>query len=87
MDTTGHVKLADFGFAKVVKSTTSSFCGTPDYIAVEVVNGKPYTRAVDLWSFGVLVFELTSGSTPFGDDNSEKIYENIQVKKHSIFLY
>jgi serine/threonine protein kinase len=81
LDTTGHIKVADFGFAKVVKNVTCSFCGTPDYIAAEIVIGKPYTKAVDWWSLGVLIFELTSGKTPFGDDSSERVYENIQVGK------
>ncbi|TPX40982.1 hypothetical protein SeMB42_g05796 [Synchytrium endobioticum] len=79
LDSTGHIKLADFGFAKVVRETTSSFCGTPDYIAAEVVNSRPYTHAVDWWSLGVLIFELCSGKTPFGDDTSERIYDNIQA--------
>jgi len=90
LDTTGHVKLADFGFAKVIRHTTTSFCGTPDYIAVEMVAGKPYTKAVDWWSFGVLIFELVSGKTPFSDagptdgggkeqpTGSDRIYDNIQ---------
>lgn len=77
LDSTGHIKLADFGFAKVVQTETSSFCGTPDYIAAEIVAGKPYTKSVDWWSLGVLIFELVSGKTPFGDDNSDKIYDNI----------
>ncbi|KAI8917530.1 kinase-like domain-containing protein [Powellomyces hirtus] len=81
LDTTGHVKLADFGFAKIVKKNTQSFCGTPDYIANEIVANKPYGKAVDWWSLGVLIFELISGKTPFGDDSSEKIYDNIQLGK------
>ncbi|KAI9088180.1 kinase-like domain-containing protein [Phlyctochytrium arcticum] len=79
LDTTGHTKLADFGFAKIVPKTTQSFCGTPDYIAAEIVANKPYNKAVDWWSLGVLIFELISGKTPFGDESSEKIYENIQL--------
>ncbi|TPX65585.1 hypothetical protein SpCBS45565_g05045 [Spizellomyces sp. 'palustris'] len=81
LDTTGHTKLADFGFAKIVNKTTQSFCGTPDYIAAEIVANKPYNKAVDWWSLGVLVFELISGKTPFGDESSDRIYENIQVGK------
>ncbi|KAJ3046684.1 camp-dependent protein kinase catalytic subunit [Rhizophlyctis rosea] len=69
LDTTGHTKLADFGFAKVVRTTTSSFCGTPDYIAVEMVAGRPYTKAVDWWSYGVLIFELVCGKTPFSGES------------------
>ncbi|KAJ3280638.1 camp-dependent protein kinase catalytic subunit [Blyttiomyces sp. JEL0837] len=79
LDTTGHIKLADFGFAKIVRHSTQSFCGTPDYIAPEIIANKPYKMAVDWWSLGVLIFELTSGKTPFGDDTSEKIYDNIQA--------
>ncbi|KAI9206730.1 kinase-like domain-containing protein, partial [Polychytrium aggregatum] len=87
LDTTGHIKVADFGFAKVIRGTTNSFCGTPDYIAVELVINRPYNKMVDWWSLGVLVFELVSGKTPFGDDTSEKIYENIQsgsIKWHPL---
>ncbi|KAI8818964.1 kinase-like domain-containing protein [Fimicolochytrium jonesii] len=87
LDTTGHVKLADFGFAKVVNKTTQSFCGTPDYISVEIVVNKPYTKAVDWWSLGVLVYELISGKTPFGDESSDRIYDNIQsgrIKWHPL---
>lgn len=81
MDSTGNIKLADFGFAKRLTSTTASFCGTPDYIASEIVASKPYSFAVDWWSLGVLVFELVSGKTPFRADTSEGIYTNIQNNK------
>ena len=81
LDSTGHIKLADFGFAKRLTSTTSSFCGTPDYIAAEIVASRPYSFPVDWWSLGVLVFELTSGKTPFRADDSEGIYTNIQIGK------
>ena len=81
LDSTGHIKLADFGFAKRLTTTTNSFCGTPDYIAAEIVASKPYSFPVDWWSLGVLVFELTSGKTPFRAEDSEGIYTNIQVGK------
>ena len=81
LDSTGHLKLADFGFAKKLVTTTSSFCGTPDYIAIEIVDSKPYTFTVDWWSFGVLIFELLSGKTPFRADNTDGIYKNIQTGK------
>jgi serine/threonine protein kinase len=70
--------LADFGFAKRLTTTTASFCGTPDYIAYEIVLSKPYSFGVDWWSLGVLIFELISGKTPFRADDSEGIYNNIQ---------
>jgi serine/threonine protein kinase len=81
LDSTGNIKLADFGFAKRLTTTTSSFCGTPDYIASEIVAAKAYTFTVDWWSLGVLVFELVSGKTPFRADSSEGIYTNIQAGK------
>lgn len=81
LDSTGHIKLADFGFAKHLVTTTSSFCGTPDYIAAEIVASKPYTYSVDWWSLGVLIFELISGKTPFRASDSEGIYTNIQIGK------
>jgi protein kinase A len=70
--------LADFGFAKKLETTTSSFCGTPDYIAYEIILSKPYSFGVDWWSLGVLVFELCSGKTPFRANDSEGIYKNIE---------
>lgn len=73
--------MADFGFAKRLSTTTSSFCGTPDYIAAEIVASKPYSFSVDWWSLGVLIFELISGKTPFRAEDSEGIYTNIQVGK------
>ncbi|KAJ3398446.1 hypothetical protein CcCBS67573_g03364 [Chytriomyces confervae] len=78
LDMTGHVKLADFGFAKVVSGTTKSFCGTPDYIAREIVLNRSYGKGVDWWSFGVLIFELVSGKTPFQSDTADGIYDNIE---------
>jgi serine/threonine protein kinase len=64
-----------------LSGTTSSFCGTPDYIAAEIVASKPYSFPVDWWSLGVLIFELISGKTPFRADDSEGIYTNIQNGK------
>ncbi|KAI8914533.1 kinase-like domain-containing protein [Gorgonomyces haynaldii] len=81
LESTGNIKLADFGFAKRLATTTSSFCGTPDYIAAEIVASKPYSFPVDWWSLGVLIFELVSGKTPFRADSSEGIYTNIQLGK------
>lgn len=77
LDATGHVKLADFGFARILNGKTKSFCGTPDYIAWEIVANKEYTHSVDWWSLGVLIFELVAGKTPFRAKTSELIYENV----------
>ena len=77
LDATGHIKLADFGFARRLNGKTKSFCGTPDYIAWEIVANKEYTHSVDWWSLGVLIFELVSGKTPFRAKSSDLIYENV----------
>ena len=77
LDATGHVKLADFGFARILNGKTKSFCGTPDYISWEIVANKEYTHSVDWWSLGVLIFELISGKTPFRAKTRDLIYENV----------
>lgn len=77
LDKNGHIKLTDFGFAKYVPDVTYTLCGTPDYIAPEVVSTKPYNKSVDWWSFGILIYEMICGYTPFYDSNTMKTYENI----------
>lgn len=61
LDQRGHVKITDFGFAKQVKDVTWTVCGTPDYLAPEIIRSKGYTKAVDWWGLGVLIFELLAG--------------------------
>lgn len=63
----GHVKLTDFGLCKPKMSwdsQTGTFCGTPEFIAPEILSEKSYTRAVDWWAFGVLLYELIMGQVP-----------------------
>ncbi|EXJ89581.1 AGC/PKA protein kinase [Capronia epimyces CBS 606.96] len=78
LDRHGHIKITDFGFAKDVPDITWTLCGTPDYLAPEVVASKGYNKSVDWWSLGILIFEMLCGFTPFWDGGSPvKIYENI----------
>ena len=80
VDAEGHLKITDFGLAKGkmgASVTTSTFCGTPEYIAPEILQQLPYTKAVDWWSFGILLFEMLTGLPPFYDDNMTKMYRAI----------
>ncbi|KAK0525036.1 cAMP-dependent protein kinase catalytic subunit [Tilletia horrida] len=75
----GHLKLTDFGFAKYVPDVTWTLCGTPDYLAPEIVSSKGYNKSVDWWALGVLLFEMLAGHPPFytEDGNPIKLYEKI----------
>eukprot|EP00440_Ansanella_granifera_P063448 gb/GFBE01068794.1/.p1 GENE.gb/GFBE01068794.1/~~gb/GFBE01068794.1/.p1 ORF type:complete len:396 (+),score=81.36 gb/GFBE01068794.1/:1-1188(+) len=74
----GYLKLVDFGFAKVVADgKTWTLCGTPEYIAPEIVRNKGHGKAVDWWALGILVFEMLVGYPPFYDDDPSGIYQKI----------
>ncbi|XP_025958147.2 cAMP-dependent protein kinase catalytic subunit PRKX isoform X2 [Dromaius novaehollandiae] len=61
LDKEGHIKLTDFGFAKKLVDRTWTLCGTPEYLAPEVIQSKGHGRAVDWWALGILIFEMLSG--------------------------
>jgi serine/threonine protein kinase/CRP-like cAMP-binding protein len=71
IDAEGFVKIADFGFAKCVTAKTFTLCGTPEYLAPEVVLGKGHDKAVDWWAVGVLIYEMLCGISPFADEAND----------------
>lgn len=80
LDSRGHLKVVDFGFAKTVTDRTYTLCGTPEYLAPELVQGKGHNQAVDYWALGILIYEFFSGYSPFADDERNEqltIYKNI----------
>uniref|UniRef100_A0A8C7WJD3 protein kinase C n=1 Tax=Oncorhynchus mykiss TaxID=8022 RepID=A0A8C7WJD3_ONCMY len=80
LDTEGYVKIADFGLCKEgmgFRDRTSTFCGTPEFLAPEVLTETSYTRAVDWWGLGVLVFEMLVGESPFPGDDEEEVFDSI----------
>uniref|UniRef100_A0A672ZWB5 cGMP-dependent protein kinase n=1 Tax=Sphaeramia orbicularis TaxID=375764 RepID=A0A672ZWB5_9TELE len=76
LDSNGYVKLADFGFAKHIGlgKKTWTFCGTPEYVAPEVIMNKGHDFGADCWSLGILIFELLTGFPPFGGSDPIKTY-------------
>ncbi|VEN46442.1 unnamed protein product, partial [Callosobruchus maculatus] len=77
LDSEGHLKITDFGFAKKLTDRTWTLCGTPEYLAPEIIQSKGHNKAVDWWALGVLIYEMLVGYPPFYDDNPFGIYEKI----------
>ncbi|ORZ15160.1 kinase-like domain-containing protein [Absidia repens] len=77
LDNEGHIKITDFGFAKHVPDITWTLCGTPDYLAPEIIESKGYGKSVDYWSLGILIYEMLAGYPPFYDDSQFRLYEKI----------
>lgn len=73
----GYLKLIDYGFAKVVTKRTYTICGTPEYIAPEILLNKGHSKPVDWWTFGILIYEMHAGHAPFVDDDPMNIYKKI----------
>ena len=79
LDSQGHIRITDFGLSKeqVEGETVQSLCGTPEYIAPEILRKQPYGKAVDWWSLGTLIYEMITGLPPFYDSNRKIMYHRI----------
>lgn len=84
----GHVKLGDLGFAKLLldQDRTYTLCGTPEYLAPELITGAGCGLELDWWQVGALLYEMLSGKTPFADANPYRLYEKILTSTPNLSL-
>lgn len=84
LDKDGHIKIADFGLCKeemYYGASTKTFCGTPEYLAPEVLEDNDYGRAVDWWGTGVVMYEMMCGRLPFYNRDHDILFELILLQQ------
>jgi len=87
LDSVGYLKVTDFGFAKKVTDKTFTLCGTPDYLAPEIVTGQGHGKGVDWWTLGILIYEMLASFPPFFDDEPMMTYRKIIQGKYKFPRY
>ena len=91
LDFDGHIKITDFGLSKEVTSShdsiTRTFCGSPEYLAPEMLLQKGYDHAVDWWAYGTILYEMLVGTPPFYDQDIQKMYQNILTQPVTFYQF
>jgi serine/threonine protein kinase len=79
LDHQGYLKITDMGFAKLLQpgERTYTLCGTPEYLAPEIISSKGHNKSVDWWCLGILIYEMLTGGPPFEDENQMELYKKI----------
>ena len=81
MDLDGHIKLTDYGLCKLnmsrLSAMTNTFCGTPEFMAPEILQEQPYGLAVDWWAFGIFLYEMLQNRAPFHGKNEQETFHRI----------
>ena len=86
IDEVGYIRLTDFGLSKmfVESNDALSICGTPEYLAPEIVNREGHEKSVDWWCFGCLIYEMMTGRPPFESENRNELFEMIKTREPAI---